>query len=424
MKTTTKSNPAPRSLLSVSERETLKNLQEQAIRYFLENQLPNGLVLDRQANSGPLRFDGMTSTSATGMGLIAIALASSPQHRMISRQEAKRRVRLALQTALTKLKTDHGMMPHFTDPVTLAPIGVDEISTIDAGWLVAGGLWASEYLDDDGLKELANRLYDRVDWNYWTTGNTTTGGIQIQHGADNTGAKLKGTWNRFNGETAVLYMLGIGARGKSFVPASAWRDLETLEGVQAGLKYVSADLGLFVFQYGNELIDFNRLPAIGRPNLDRESHKAALANFIVSHMADGRYKTYSIFWGLSAGDGPGVPGGADQYRAYSPDDMDGTAHITASLASIEEVPELVLLNLEAAEHNSTLPGPIHGRYGYSNVNVDRNWISHDVVGIDLGAEVMALENMLNYGKVRLTWHRVPAMRRAVRRLSDLNLAVK
>jgi hypothetical protein len=410
---------AHRSQLTAAERQTLKDLQEQAIRYFLENQLPNGLVLDRQANSGPLRMDGMTSTSATGMGLIAIALASSPEHHMITRAEAIRRVRLALDTCLNKVKTDHGMMPHFTDPVTLAPMGSDVISTIDAGWLLAGGLWAAEYLDDQGLKTLANRLYDRVDWTYWTTSATANGGIQIQHGADDKGAKLKGTWDRFNGETAVLYMLGIGARGNNHVPATAWRDLATFEGVQGGLKFVSADLGLFVFQYGNELIDFNQMPAIGRPNLDRESRKAALANFIVSHMADGRYKTYSLFWGLSAGDGPGAPGAADAYRAYSPVDMDGTAHITASLASIEEVPELVMLNLEAAERATGLPGPIHGRYGYSNVNLDRNWVSHDVVGIDMGAEVMALENMLQGGKVRQVWQKLPVMRRAVRRLKEL-----
>src|SRR5688572_13700504 len=60
----------------------LVRLQRQALQYFLDNQAPNGLMLDRQHNRGPLRAHGLCSTATTGMGFIALALAASPPYRM------------------------------------------------------------------------------------------------------------------------------------------------------------------------------------------------------------------------------------------------------------------------------------------------------------------------------------------------------
>ena len=70
--------------LSADERGLLLHLQRQALDYFLENQLPCGLVLDRQHNRGPRRSHGLCSTSATGMGFIALALATAPPYRLLS----------------------------------------------------------------------------------------------------------------------------------------------------------------------------------------------------------------------------------------------------------------------------------------------------------------------------------------------------
>jgi hypothetical protein len=95
--------------------------------------------------------------------------------------------------------------------------------------------------------------------------------------------------------------------------------------------------------------------------------------------------------------------------------MDGTAHITASLASIGVWPELVRRNLDAAE--SPKWRHIRGRYGYSNINVDRSFVSRDVVGIDIGAAMFALENALFADRVRNVFMRTPVIRRALRRLN-------
>src|SRR4051794_40591805 len=61
-----------------AERALLLRHQRLALRNFLDNQTPGGLVPDRQGNRGPRRPHGLWSTAATGMGLIALALASAP----------------------------------------------------------------------------------------------------------------------------------------------------------------------------------------------------------------------------------------------------------------------------------------------------------------------------------------------------------
>src|ERR1700691_1228843 len=112
----------PSASLSSSDRVLLRHLQRRALNYFLDNQLPNGLVLDRQTNHGPSREEGTLSITATGMGLIAIALASASPYRLITEQEAIDRVRMALETGLERIPVDHGIMLHFVDRETLLAV--------------------------------------------------------------------------------------------------------------------------------------------------------------------------------------------------------------------------------------------------------------------------------------------------------------
>src|SRR5690242_17481742 len=90
------SPPMPRtaggSPLNASDHAFLLGLQRLALGYFLDNQAANGLVLDRQANHGPRRPHGLCSLTATGMGFVALALASADPHRLLSPREAARRI--------------------------------------------------------------------------------------------------------------------------------------------------------------------------------------------------------------------------------------------------------------------------------------------------------------------------------------------
>ena len=361
--------------LTAAERQLLNALQREALGYFLDNQLPHGLMLDRQRNHGPRSFGGLCSTAATGMGLMALAVAAAPQYRLLSQNEARTRIRACLTTVLDCLPSDHGMMPHFLHARTLEPIGTDRISTIDSSWLAAGALWASAFLGGKALHALADQLYRRIDWRYWSTGQ----GERLLHGKGQDGNFLAHAWDRLNAETALLYVLAVGADPGVALGPGCWAALDPCYGCAAGRRFASADLGLFVFQYSMELLDLQHREMGGAIDLHEEARIATRANYETCRAAASRFKTYEHFWGLSAGDGPGDVPGQDVYRCYSPcETLDGTAHVTATLASVSVCPELVLENLVAAAH-----GEARGRYGYSNINVDRQWLSRDVVGIDL-----------------------------------------
>lgn len=409
----------------------LLRLQQQLIRYFIENQLSHGLVLDRQRNFGRRKYTGLCSLSATGMGLIGLALATDAGYgSLLTRAEARSRCKKAIRTALS-LPQVAGMMPHFVDAQTLKPVGSDAISTVDSAWLFAGALWVAEFFNEDAeLRALANQLYERVDWTFWSSGSL------LHHGADVSGKKLTSVWDRFNAETAFMYVLGIGAQDRrKALPAASWNAMRLFQGALGKYYFASSDLGLFVFQYSLLLLDGCELPPCRGATLLDECIKGMRANewFCTEHR--GRYQTYDAFWGLSAGDGPctqpdkpkvrrcrsarctrQTEGSAceDAYRAYSPKEFDGTAHVLATVASIDLLPELVIPNIEAAE--SVEYARMRGRYGYSNINVDRNWVSRDVVGIDVGAAMFALDNALNDERIRNIFMRLQPVRRSLRRI--------
>src|SRR5262249_51066850 len=94
--------------------------------------------------------------------------------------------------------------------------------------------------------------------------------------------------------------------------------------------------------------------------------------------------------------------------------IDGTAHLTATLASVAHHPQGVLENLRQAEGDGELNAS--GSYGFSNVNLDHDWVGGDMVGIDAGAAVIALDNYLAQGRVRAVFHQLPCVERGLEHL--------
>jgi hypothetical protein len=434
--------------LASADRAFLSRLQRQALEYFVENQAANGLMLDRQSNHGPRRAHGLCSTSATGMGFIALALGSAEPHHLLSPSCAVERIRFALEAVLECLPHDHGAVPHFIHSASDEIHGNDHFSTIETAWLTAGALWAAAFLDDRQLATVANQLYERVDWQYWTAPEeddkvtrrqgdkvmqghvpvtlspchlATLSPRLLRHGKDREGRFLGCSWDRVNGETAFMYVMAAGASDGRALSAESWSALRTHHGIVAGLTFNNADLGLFVFQYGLDLLDLDRWRSPGSLDLQAEARIATAANARLCLDLADEFTTYRRYWGLSAGDGPGDPPHEDCYRCYAPSGpIDGTAHLTATLASVAHDPAATLQNLHEAERDLRLPA--RGRYGFSNINVDRDWVGSDMVGIDAGAAVLALDNFLHGGRVRSLFHQLPCVQRGLERLGFRNIA--
>lgn len=406
--------PKAGDALTGREWNFLLGLQRQALSYFIDNQAANGLVLDRQRNHGPLRLQGLCSTAATGMGFVALALASADPYRLLSRPAAFNRLKAGFHAILDRLPHDRGVIPHFIESASGEIRGSDYFSTVETAWVAAGALWAAAFLEDPGLEQLASGLYERLDWHYWTAANSERPGL-LRHGKDRSGKFLPWCWDRLNGETAFMYVLAAGASEEKAVCSTSWTTLQPCYGTVAGHRFNNADLGLFVFQYGLDLLDLERWRAPGEVDLLVEAELATRANHQACRHAAENFMTYRRFWGLSAGDGPGDSLDEDSYRCYSPvGPIDGTAHLTATLASIAYETEAVLHNLQEAQEDHSLN--IRGRYGFSNVNLDRAWVGRDMVGIDMGAAVLALDNFLSQNRVRAVFQQLPCVRRGLERL--------
>ncbi len=404
----------PRMATSTTrDRGLLLRLQSQALHYFLDNQTSSGLVLDRQRNRRSLRSRGLCSIAATGMGCIALALASEEPYWLISPREAISRVRAALQSALHVLPHQNGILPHFVDSHTGRVYGIDHFSTIETAWMAAGALWAAAFLRDSGLERLARQLAERIDWYYWTAPNESETPL-LRHGQTKDGRFLRSSWDRLNGETVFMYVLAAGSVEDRAVPTAAWSHLRSFHGTSAGLHFNNSDLGLFVFQYGLDLLNLSAWLTPNGVDLAAESSIAAEANYRVCRELASTFTTYHDYWGLSAGDGPAMPTAELAYRCYAPGGpIDGTAHITATLASIACRPDLVWENIHHAIHEQRWT--LLGRYGFSNVNADSDWVGPDMVGIDVGAAVLALDNHLNENRVRNVFHTIPCVQRGLER---------
>src|SRR5262249_32439278 len=117
------------------------------------------------------------------------------------------------------------------------------------------------------------------------------------------------------------------------------------------------------------------------------SVNATLTNrkFCADHRASR--KTYREgFWGLNAGDGPK---GYTAYGAGGPED--GTVSPTGGLASISVAPELCVET--AMTMFRRFGDRIWGQYGFADTfNLDQRWFDPDVIGIDLGMALLAIEN--------------------------------
>jgi hypothetical protein len=187
-------------------------------------------------------------------------------------------------------------------------------------------------------------------------------------------------------EAILLYLLGLGAPAGP-LPHSAWDAFERPLQTYAGIEWLKAG-PIFIHQMPYGYFDL-------RDQRDRLGFDYWVAStnamkihrqYCIDHA--GERETYAHgFWGLNASDGPGG------YVAYgiSGDPDDGTVSPTGAICSITFLPELAISTARSFYERNA--GALWGNYGFVNAfNIDRNWSSSVVIGIDLGMALLAIEN--------------------------------
>lgn len=363
----------------------LDDLSRRAVQYFWEQSHPKtGLTLDRANNKEDQpRTEHVASIAATGFALSALAIGA--ERGWIERDKALERARKTMRTLVDFPIRSRGWYLHWVDWESGNRLWKSEVSTIDSGILWAGMLIAERYFKDPEITRASDRILREVDWEWMLTdGGAKPDSLSLTMGWHPETGFIKARWDSYN-ELMLLYILALGANER--FPEKSWADWKRPEIEYKGLKLLVGG-PLFLHQMSHVFYDFSgRRDALGY-DYWVGARNATLANRQYCVDNPKGFEAYGPdVWGLSACDGP------DGYNAFGAPGWisdDGTLAPAAAVASVLFTPSESLAAAKAiqAKHPET-----YGRYGYTTgFNPTRKWQSPDVIGIDLGQMLLAIEN--------------------------------
>ena len=395
-----------------AESRLLHAIQREAFTYFVHETNPsNGLVVDTTNGHAP------ASIAAVGLGLTAYPVGV--ERGFMSRAEAAQRTLTTLRFFWESKQGPEpdatgyrGFYYHFLDMRSGARAWQCELSTVDSALLIIGMLAAAAYFDENRpaeseIRDLADRLYARVDWQWaQNDGKTVTHGWRPERGF------LPYRWEGYD-EALVLYVLGLGSPThplpaesyRAWAATYEWRTIYDISFLDAG--------PLFIHQLSHVWIDFRGIQdAYMRghgSDYFENSRRATVVQQQYAMRNPCGYDAYGEWcWGITASDGPGnftrtvrgVPRQFFGYRARGVPDGpdDGTLAPWGVVASLPFAPEIVMPSIAhlwrmglGGSHrygfkttfNPTFPDPSGSPHG---------WVSPWHCGLNQGPIVVMIEN--------------------------------
>lgn len=391
----------------------IDDLQRRTFNYFWEtvDTFPYQ-VLDRYPT---LNF---SSVAATGFGLPSYIVGA--ERGFITREQAADRVLKTLQVLRdlpqgpdsTNVAGYKGFYYHFLTLDKALRYQKVELSTIDTGLLMAGVLCAMSYFDSDNekekqIREIADFLYRRVEWDWAMNGQKNMSmGWHPERGF------LDATWRGYN-EAMILLIMAI-ASPTHPIPAQAWDDWTSTYqwGEYFGQEHINF-APLFGHQYSHMFVDFRGIQDVymREKGIDyfENSRRATYANREYCITNPAAYLGYGEnIWGLTASDGPGNRDKGNPnisfwtYRARGAARWhvvdDGTIVPTAAGGSVPFAPEICLPALD--EMHRMYGDSLYGEYGFKDAfnptftytDGRQGWFDTDYIGIDQGPILIQVEN--------------------------------
>lgn len=410
-------------------------LQRNTFDYFWKETNPeNGLLADNTSGDAP------ASIAAVGHALAAYVVGVENSY--VTRPDAIARTLTTLRffwnspQGKDRDATGYkGFYYHFLDMKTGRRVWQCELSTIDTVILLMGALTTAAYYDRETndereLRELADALYRRVDWQW-----AQNGGATVTHGWKPERGFLKYRWEGYN-EGLILYVLGLASPThplpresyEAWTRTYCWKKLYGIEFLYAG--------PLFIHQLSHIWIDFRAIQDdfMRAHGIDYfgNSRRATYVQQQYAIRNPKKFVGYGEYcWGITASNGPGaatrrIKGVTRRflnYHArsipYGPDD--GTLAPWAVVASLPFAPEIVLPTLDNFRENW---GEMMSQYGIScsfnptfpsDSGNHAGWVSNGHFGIDQGPVILMIENYrsgLIWRLMRRCPHIVAGLRRA------------
>ncbi len=409
-----KSQPAP--AFSIDE------LEKRTFNFFWETADANFQTPDRWPTVA------FSSIAATGFGLSANLVGVERGY--VTREQAAERTLKTLAflknlpqgDAATGMGGFHGFFYHFLDHQKGHRFKDVELSTIDSGLLMAGALSAQTYFDGENptetaIRNTAQQLYDRVEWDWMLNSN-----YRISMGWKPESGFLSAEWAGYN-EAMLLYFLALGSP-THMIPVKSWTAWTDTYYYDEFLGQPHVNFGpLFGHQYSHVWVDFRGIndPYMTARGFDyfENSRRATLSNqaFCVKNQSKFPHFNEKI-WGLTACDGPTdwfwknknaekTPcADRDNYDGYSArgaasdyETNDGTIAPTAAGGSIPFAPGPCVAALDAMW--TTYGDSLVGKYGFKDAfnpgftacgQLPGGWFDTDYLGIDQGPILLMLEN--------------------------------
>ncbi len=435
------SSPTPAATLApLTEAAFSEELTERTFRYFWD-------TTDTQRCLAPDRWPSnpFSSIAATGFALTAYGIGAERGY--VTRAEAALRTRDCLRfywnapqgpeaAGTTGYK---GFFYHFLKNEDGTRYKTNELSTVDTSLFLGGALFAQSYYDRNDpveaeIRDLAEKIYTRVDWTFVQRTNTGTDAKNHpgSHGITMGWKPEKGfethDWVGYN-EGMLVYILALGSPTHP-VGKDAWdkgwaADLEKDWGTYYGQQHLQFE-PLFGHQYSHVWVDFRgiRDEFMRGKGIDyfENSRRATLAQRAYGADNPNKWTGYGpAIWGWTASDGPGyskdkysVAGTPRAFNGYMARGVsairvvdDGTVVPTAAGGSVAFAPEVTIPALMAMR--TRYGERLYTRYGFKDafnpsftfagaasgdgkVDPVHGWVANDYLGIDQGPILAMMEN--------------------------------
>jgi hypothetical protein len=363
-----------------NDEQLLEEIQRASFDFFWNEASPKtGQVKDRAlANGNDSRM--MSSIAATGFGLTSLCIGHRRGYG--KSPEILGRVRKTLRFLANDLPHEHGFFFHFIHMETGQRWEKCELSSIDSSILFCGVLTARQYFADREIKDLATKIYERVDWPWMLNGGRT-----FSMGWMPDSGFLRARWEHFC-ELMMIYLLAIGSPTHP-VDASSWNAWTRPTIKYQGIEYISGNDPIFTHQYSHAWFDFrNKRDAY--TNYFENSVKATKAHKLFCLSLRDRFPDYSEnLWGISASD---YVKGYTAWGGPPPQGpIDGSIVPCATGGSLPFLFEdciRVLRNLRGRYRDR-----VWTKYSFRDAfNPLIGWYDADVLGIDLGITMLMAEN--------------------------------
>ncbi|WP_234571434.1 glucoamylase family protein [Rhodohalobacter sp. 614A] len=390
----------------------LEDLKERTFTYFWE-------VVDTSTWQSDDRYPtrNFASIAATGFALPTYIIGI--ENGYITREEGTERVLNVLEWLWNAPVGDDekgvagykGFYYHFLNYGSGTRFKDVELSTIDTGLLMAGILTAQSYFDGDNseetkIRELADSLYRRVEWDWAMNNNPTMSmGWRPERGF------IEAQWKGYN-EAMILLILALGSPEHP-IPDNSWDVWTSTYDWEDFYGFEHVNFGpLFGHQYSQMFVDFRGIQDdyMREKGIDyfENSRRATLANRAYCIDNPNNFEGYGEnIWGLTASDGPAnetreIGSKSVRFRTYHARGAaagyiqdDGTIVPTAAGGSIPFAPEETLAALYTMKER--FGDQLYTGYGFIDAfNLtyqEDGWFNEDYIGIDQGPIIIQLENL-------------------------------